>query len=388
MTGSLSIVADEQIPLAEQAFSKFGNVTLVDGRSINNSLIKNTDILLVRSVTKVNELLLKNSNLKFLGSATSGVDHIDIDYLKSSKIYFSYSPGSNSQSVAEYVLNSLIVAKKKSCIPFSKMKVGIIGCGHIGSKVKKIMDILGSHCLLNDPILSNQRKDEIFTELEEVLQSDVVTLHVPLTKDCDYPTYNLVNEIFLKKLKPNVIFINTSRGEVIDEEALLAFKMDNPESVLVLDVWRNEPNINTSLLSQAFIKTPHIAGYSHEGKINATENLFNQLNHFCGTNFTFSELYIPNNIRLSPEMNGSKYDVESIISQHWNILEDNISTDYYNNLAITDRAKYYDSLRKNYSTRYEYASRTIEFSDGIDMTAFDNTVQNNLEKLGFKLNIK
>ena len=106
MTGSLSIVADEQIPLAEQAFSKFGNVTLVDGRSINNSLIKNTDILLVRSVTKVNELLLKNSNLKFLGSATSGVDHIDIDYLKSSKIYFSYSPGSNSQSVAEYVLNS------------------------------------------------------------------------------------------------------------------------------------------------------------------------------------------------------------------------------------------------------------------------------------------
>jgi len=385
--GSLSIVVDEQIPLAEKIFSIFGTVHLVDGRTITNSLIKDADILLVRSVTKVDESLLRNTNVKFLGTATSGIDHIDVDYLKASKIFFSYSPGSNSRSVAEYVLNSLIMAKTASHPSFSEMKIGIIGYGNIGSKVKKNMDIFGSSSLLNDPILYEKTKDKSLANLEHVLESDVITMHVPLTRDGAHPTYNLVDENFLDQLKSNVIFINTSRGEVVDEDALLSFKKRNPKSTIVLDVWRNEPQINTELLKQAFIRTPHIAGYSYEGKIKATRSLFNDLNDFYRTNFSFSALFNQKNIILSPKINSLEYTAESIISQHWNILEDNISLSYCN-LEKDERGKHFDSLRKNYPTRYEYASRVISINKSANSVDLNIDVQDNLKKLGFKFSKK
>ena len=386
MTGSLSIVADDQIPFADKIFSKFGYVNLVDGRSIDAGKIKNADILLVRSVTRVNKLLLKNSKVKFVGSATSGIDHIDTDYLRESNIFFSYAPGSNARSVAEYVLNSLIETTRNitSHSSFPDMKVGIIGYGHVGSRVKDFMDIFGVQCTLNDPPLYDKTKDKSLLDLEQVLQSDVITLHVPLTKEGAYPTYNLVDEKFLERLKPNVIFINTSRGEVIDEQALLSFKKRNPESTLILDVWCNEPVINTDLLHKAFIGTPHIAGYSHEAKIKATEILFHSLNDTLKTNFEYPELVNCKSMTLVPEKNNSDYLIEFIISQHWDILEDNILLQHYSNLTSEERPSFYDSLRKNYKTRHEYTDRIIDMCKYSGSNTFGDEMEKKLKKLGFK----
>jgi len=386
VTGSLSIVADDQIPFADKIFSKFGYVNLVDGRSIDAGKIKNADILLVRSVTRVNKLLLKNSKVKFVGSATSGIDHIDTDYLRESNIFFSYAPGSNARSVAEYVLNSLIETTRNttSHASFPDMKVGIIGYGHVGSRVKDFMDIFGVQCTLNDPPLYDKTKDKSLIDLDQVLQSDVITLHVPLTKEGAYPTYNLVDEKFLEKLKSNIIFINTSRGEIIDEYALLSFKKRNPESTLILDVWRNEPVINTDLLNKAFIGTPHIAGYSHEAKIRATEILFHSLNDTLKTNFEYPELVNCKSMTFVPEKNNSDCLIEFIISQHWDILEDNILLQHYSNLTSEERPLFYDSLRKNYKIRHEYTDRVIDMCKYSGFNTFGDEIEKKLRKLGFK----
>jgi erythronate-4-phosphate dehydrogenase len=270
--------------------------------------------------------------------------------------------------------------------PFSlsDKKVGIIGYGHVGSRVKRFMDIFGVRCILNDPPLCDQTNNKSFADLEQVLQSDIITLHVPLTKEGTYPTYNLVDSKFLERLKSDVFFINTSRGEVIDEQALLSFKKRNPESTLILDVWRNEPDINVSLLEQAFIATPHIAGYSYEAKLRATEMLFDSLNNFLKTDFDCSEFANYKSIALIPENNNSDYLIEFIISQHWNILEDNISFQHYSSLASDKRPMFYDNLRKNYPIRYEFTSRIIDMHKCADSNIFSDEVKKNLKKLGFK----
>ncbi|MEC7875956.1 MAG: 4-phosphoerythronate dehydrogenase [Pseudomonadota bacterium] len=386
MVESLFITADEQIPLAEKVFSKFGNINLVDGRYIDRNKIKNTDVLLVRSVTKINKSLLENTKVKFVGSATSGVDHVDVDYLDTSNISFSYAPGSNANSVAEYVLNGLIatISNKGSPFSLSEKKIGIVGCGRIGSRVKYFMDIFDIECVLNDPPLFDQTKNRSFVDLEEVLQCDIITLHVPLTKEGKYPTYNLVNDKFLEKLKSGVILINTSRGDVIDEQALISFKKRNPESKLILDVWRNEPNINIDLLEKVFIGTPHIAGYSLDAKISATKVLFDSLQKFFKTNFNYSNFVNEDNTFFVPNMSSSDYLIDSIISQYWDIMGDNISFSHYSSLEDNERSIFYDSLRKNYPIRHEFGSSIIDMSQCDESFIFDNKDKNDLRKLGFK----
>ena len=386
MVGSLFIVVDEQIPLAEKVFSKFGNIKLVDGRYIDKEEIKDADVLLVRSVTKVDQSLLENSKIKFVGSATSGVDHVDVNYLKKSNICFSYAPGSNANSVAEYVLNSLFEVTRNINKPFSlsDKTVGIIGYGYIGSRVKYFMDIFNIKCVLNDPPLFDQTKNLSFVDLEEVLQSDIITLHVPLTKEGKYPTCNLVNDNFLEKLKSDVILINTSRGEVIDEQALISFKKRNPESRLILDVWRNEPHINIDLLEKVFIGTPHIAGYSYDAKVKATKILFESLQKFFKTNFNYPNFSNENSVFLAPKISNSDYLIESIISQFWNISGDNISFSQYSSLAENERSVFYDSLRKNYPIRYEFRSSVIDANKHNESFVFDTKARRDLRKLGFK----
>jgi erythronate-4-phosphate dehydrogenase len=202
---SLKIVADQQITLAKEVFSQFGEVELVNGRSIDQDTVQDADVLLVRSVTKVNQALLNNSKVSFVASATSGIDHIDTDYLKKSNISFSHAPGSNARSVAEYVLSSLLVLSEQQGSNLADKTIGIIGCGQVGSRVKRFMEVLGVKCLINDPPLARQiagqDPNHDFVELEEIYQADIITLHVPLIMDGEYPTHQLVNGAFLEKLK-------------------------------------------------------------------------------------------------------------------------------------------------------------------------------------------
>ncbi|MCZ6805062.1 MAG: 4-phosphoerythronate dehydrogenase [Proteobacteria bacterium] len=378
MTASLSIIADQQILLAREAFSKFGDVRLVEGRSIDQQMIKDADVLLVRSVTQVDESLLKGSKISFVGSATSGIDHIDIEYLKKSSISFSHAPGSNARSVAEYILSSLFETAAYQGFSLEEKTVGIIGCGQVGSRIKHFMDTLGVQCLLDDPPLYEQTLDRAYVELERVLAADIVTLHVPLTIDSKYPTNKLVNKQFLNRLKSDVILINTSRGEVIDETELLAFKESNPKSTLILDVWCNEPEINITLLQQTFIATPHIAGYSYDGKLKATEMLVDVLK--SAKNINSSDDRLPRSEQVEDFIEYKDDDVIQLaVMQSYDVRTDAIALGNLKSISGEERASYFDSLRKNYPVRREFTNRIIKTNN------ITNESRQRLQQLGFKV---
>jgi erythronate-4-phosphate dehydrogenase len=377
MPASLTIIADRQILLAEETFSRFGKVELVDGRSIDQSSVKNTDVLLVRSVTQVDESLLKNSKIWFVGSATSGIDHIDTDYLKKTNISFVHAPGSNARSVAEYVLSSLLATAEFNNFDLTKKTVGIIGCGQVGSRVKRFLESLGVQCLLNDPPLAEQGTTESYVGLERVLEADIITVHVPLTIDGKYPTSKLVDKSFLDRLKADVVLINTSRGEVIDESVLLSFKETNPESTLILDVWCNEPGININLLQQTFIGTPHIAGYSYDGKLKATKMLAEALLAQTKNMPDIAQVLTPEPVTDTIEYNDDTA-VQLAVMQTYDIRSDAIALRELISMPSGERGVYFDSLRKNYPIRREFTNRRINTKN------LNNEMKQCLLELGFK----
>jgi erythronate-4-phosphate dehydrogenase len=370
---SLSIVADQQILLAKEAFSRFGDVQLVDGRSIDQITIQDADVLLVRSVTKVDEVLLKDSSVKFVGSATSGIDHIDTDYLNKSNIHFSHALGSNARSVAEYVLSSLLVTAEQKEFALTEKTVGIIGCGQVGSRVKSFMDVLGVNCLINDPPLAKKTSVDTYVELDEIQQADIITLHVPYTTNGEFQTEKLVNKAFLEQLKADVVFVNTSRGEVVDEAALLAFKQLNPDATLILDVWCNEPEIDINLLQQTFIATPHIAGYSYDGKIKATEMLLAALNKHINKKSRKTGL-----MKTESEITNIEDDlIQLAVMQSYDVRSDACALADLINIETKARATYFDSLRKNYPIRREFINTTIQ------TRKMSPTTRQQLQRLGF-----
>lgn len=377
MSQPLSIVADRQILLAEEAFSRFGKVELVDGRAIEQITVKDADVLLVRSVTRVDEALLKNSKVGFVGSATSGIDHIDTDYLKKSNINFVHAPGSNARSVAEYVLSSLFATAEFNNFDITEKTVGIIGCGQVGSRLKRFLESLGVSCLLNDPPLAEQGTVDSFVDLERVLAADIISIHVPLTTDGNYPTRQLVDKTFLDRLKPDVVLINTSRGEVVDESALLSFKESHPMSTLIFDVWCNEPEINVNLLQKTFIGTPHIAGYSYDGKLKATRILAESLQTEKKSNSSIAQILSPELVIDAIEYNDDTA-IQLAVLQSYDVRSDAIALRELMNMPRSDRAAYFDSLRKNYPIRREFTNRRI------NVKKLNNQMQQRLLALGFK----
>jgi len=216
----MKIIADQQISHVAQAFSEFAEVTLYNGREITAEEIHDADVLLVRSVTAINANLLEDSQVKFVATATSGLNHVDLDYLRQNNIGFTHAKGSNARSVAEYVLSSLFVLADQHDFKFKDKTVGIIGCGEVGSRVVKLLETIGVKTIMNDPPLKAESGNEQYRDLHEVFSADIITLHVPLTKDGPCPTFNLLDEKFLSQLNDNVILLNTARGGVINEAAL------------------------------------------------------------------------------------------------------------------------------------------------------------------------
>lgn len=377
MSHPLTIVADRQILLAEETFSRFGQVELVDGRSIDEATVNNADVLLVRSVTQVDESLLKNSKINFVGSATSGIDHIDTDYLKKSNISFVHAPGSNARSVAEYALSSLLATAEFNNFDLTKKTVGIIGCGQVGSRVKRFLESLGVQCLLNDPPLAEQSSTESYVGLERILEADIITIHVPLTTEGKYPTSKLVDKSFLARLKADVVLMNTSRGEVVDEAALLAFKESNLEATLILDVWCNEPEININLLEQTFIGTPHIAGYSYDGKLKATKILAEALLAETKNIPDIAQDYTPEPVTGAIEYNDDTA-VQLAVLQTYDVRSDAIALRELISMSSGERGNYFDSLRKNYPIRREFTNRQI------NTKKLNNEMKQCLLELGFK----
>ncbi len=356
----MKIVADENITFVKDAFSEFGEVLTVPGRMISRELLADADILLVRSITPVNRELLEDTTVKFVASSTIGVDHIDTEYLKEKSIGFAYAPGSNAESVAEYVISSLFLLSSKMNRSLQQMTLGIVGAGNIGSKVFRYAEALGMRCLLNDPPKKKLTESEIYLSLNQLAEeSDVLTFHVPLMTSGEYNTYHLVNHELIARMKKNVILINTSRGKVFDEKSIRADRARL--GGLVLDVWENEPSINSEIFKITDIGTPHIAGYSSDGKIRGTKMIYDAA---CAFFFSKPKWQIPENyiceVVKQIDVSSSAQPVTDAVLGSYTIEQDHRSLSKIVEMEKIEQGKFFDDLRKNYPGRREFSHFLIK----------------------------
>ena len=289
----MKIVVDDKIPFIREALETLADeVVAKAGREISSADVYDADILVVRTRTKCDENLLKDSRVKLVMTATIGFDHIDTSYLEASGITWTNCPGCNATSVAQYVSNCLLLLQRDRGVNLKSSTLGIIGVGHVGTAVMEAAKRLGiEHLLLNDPPreeAGEQLPGQPWTDLTTLLsESDIITIHTPLTTAGHYPTLHLIGTQAFKKMTQRPIIINAGRGGLIDERALESAMDEGTVREVVIDTWENEPNISRSLLNKVYIGTPHIAGYSADGKANATRMVLTSICHFLGRPMTF-----------------------------------------------------------------------------------------------------
>jgi erythronate-4-phosphate dehydrogenase len=376
----LKLIVDENIAFAEKAFNQFGNVILLSGREITNSTLKDADILIVRSITNVSKELLKNTGVKFVGTATIGTDHIDLEHLKVNNIYFADAKGCNAYSVAEYIVAALLNFAERFDFSLQDKSIGIVGVGNVGSKVTRFAEALGMKVLLNDPPLKRHGENKNFVELAEILKCDIITLHTPLNLNGVDKTYHLFDKSNLNKLKDGAILINSSRGAVVKNLDLIN-AIDKKNLKVVLDVWENEPDFNEDLLNEVLIATPHIAGYSYEGKVKGTKMVYESLCKYLNEEITFDfKLDTPPNSILHFE---DETNIESalnrLISKIYSIKNDDDKMKKSYIMNMQERIEYFDLQRKNYPIRREFDNYSI------DSEKLSKRTKDILEKLRFKL---
>lgn len=362
----MKLVVDENISFAEEAFGSFGEIVLLNGRKIDNQILTDADALIVRSITNVNEDLLKNTKVKFVGTATIGTDHIDLDYLEKSNITFTSASGCNSYAVTEYVFCAVSNIITQKNINKKKPSIGIVGFGNIGTKIARYAKAMGLDVFISDPPLERAGNPQIFYQLEKILQSDIITFHVPLNMDGVDKTYHLLDEEKLKIVKPGTILINSSRGPVVDNNALLKRLKNENDIYTTLDVWENEPDFIPELLQNIIFGTPHIAGYSLEGKVNGTKMVYDALCNFLEETPAWTPVLpiVENNIiELENEQNHFEI-LASIFEKVYSIKEDDLLLRNSLNMTGEQKKIYFDKLRKDYKYRRELNNYKLQTRGG------------------------
>ncbi|HIB31308.1 MAG TPA: 4-phosphoerythronate dehydrogenase [Candidatus Thioglobus sp.] len=276
----MKLIIDDACYAYDEIFSQFGEIVTMAGRDINTVSVKDADVLIVRSRTKVNEELLKGSSVKFVGSTVAGLDHVDEDYLQANNIKFFSAQGCNSMAVAEFVIATILNLAKKHNFNYQEKTLGIIGVGNVGSRLAAKAELLGIKTLLNDPIRQNKENLPNFVDLDTALSADIVTFHTPLTFDGDYPSYKLLHEDNFHNITDQTILFNAARGGVIVEE--IWEKTRTLENII--DCWENEPNINQNLQKTAYLASPHIAGHSVDAKFMGSFMVYKALCKFLDEN--------------------------------------------------------------------------------------------------------
>lgn len=268
----MKIIIDNKIPYIKEAVRTIADeIVYAPGKDFTPELVRDADALIIRTRTHCNRELLEGSRVKFIATATIGFDHIDTDYCQQAGIEWRNAPGCNSASVAQYVQSSLLIWKSLRNKELGGLTIGIVGVGNVGSRIAKVAQDFGMRVLLNDLPREEKEGSGSFTSLNKIAEEcDIITFHVPLYKEGNYKTFHLADREFFQSLKRKPIIINTSRGEVIDTDALLEALNNQTISDAIIDVWEHEPDINRELLEKVMIGTPHIAGYSADGKANAT----------------------------------------------------------------------------------------------------------------------
>lgn len=367
----MNIIADENIPFAEKLFSKLGNISLLSGRHIKHADLVNADVLLTRSVTKVNENLLQGHDITFVGTCTIGTDHIDQAYLAENNIGFSSAPGCNAYGVVQYDMCALAYLNKLD----ASLRYAVIGCGNVGGRVYRHLKALGFNCIGVDPHLSTHDIPDL-KPFEAIYDCDVICMHTPLIKDGDYPTESMIAYRELTRMKPGTLLLNAGRGECIDNDALLQYLRDSKDVEVVLDVWASEPNMNVDLFPYVKIGTPHIAGYSFEGRVNGSTMIFEALARYLGK----TEAWIDECLSmLRADVFGPRQTIKADTLRQLVTATYDIRADHDDlRVGLPDLPASFDVLRKNYRKRREFT----HFSCLPIMSEFDTGI-NICEALGF-----
>ena len=277
----MKILADAHIPYLKGVAEQFGEVTYLPGNQFTKESVKENDVLIVRTVTHFDETILADSQVKLICSATIGFDHIDTEYCDLNNITWRTAPGCNARSVEQYVTTSLMRMSQKQNFVLKDKTIGIVGVGNVGKEVTRACGLLGMKVLLNDPPRQELENTGNFVDLDTIQkEADIITFHTPLTQEGKHATYHLANATFFKNLSKKPIIINSSRGAVVDNSALKNALKKGEISGAIIDTWENEPNIDIELLKIVDIGTPHIAGYSADGKWNATRMSLETINDF------------------------------------------------------------------------------------------------------------
>ncbi len=378
----MRIVADENIPYAEEAFGRLGSVRRMPGRSITREALLDADALIVRSITRVNADLLRDTPVRFVGTCTIGEDHVDRTWLAEHGIAFASAPGCNANSVADYITAALLYLEARHGVRLNGASIGIIGVGNVGSRVARRAQALGMRVMLNDPPRAEKEPGFSSVALKTALACDFITLHVPLEKNGPWPTWHMIDAERLQQLRPDALLLNSSRGAVVDNAALLNHLELGKLRGCVLDVWEGEPAPDPRLIRRSDLATPHIAGYSFDGKVNGTRQVYEALCRYLGVtpDWDPAPLLPPPDC---PEVTVDPSDPEALrkaVFAVYDIRKDDARMRPLADLADpAERGKAFDHLRKTYPRRREFLNTVARLAQHDEATAAT------LRGLGFQL---
>ncbi|MGZ0715403.1 4-phosphoerythronate dehydrogenase PdxB [Pseudomonas palleroniana] len=351
------IVADENIPLLDAFFEGFGEIRRVPGRSIDRATVEQADVLLVRSVTHVNRALLEGTTVRFVGTCTIGTDHLDLEYFEQAGITWSSAPGCNARGVVDYVLGSLQTLAEIEGADLKQRTYGVVGAGEVGGRLVKVLKGLGWNVRVCDPP-RQIAEDGDYVSLEQIIeQCDVISLHTPLTQSGNGSTWHLFDRQRLNRLKPGTWLINASRGPVVDNAALREVLLAREDLQAVLDVWEGEPQVDVDLADLCVLATPHIAGYSLDGKQRGTAQIYQALCAHLGqpANIQLSDL-LPAPWLAEVHLNASTDPAWALATLCRSVYDPRRDdADFRRSLvgSVQEQRKAFDLLRKHYPERRE-----------------------------------
>ena len=348
----MKVVIDDKIPYIKGVLEPFAEVVYLPGSKTTPEEVRDADALITRTRTICNEKLLAGSSVKYIATATIGYDHIDTGYCSKAGIKWTNAPGCNAKSVEQYIASALFTWALERRIKLREKTIGIVGVGNVGSKVARFCEIIGMKVLLNDPPRERAEGTDKFVSLRTIQEeADIITFHVPLNLVGEDATFHMANENFFKQLARKPLVINSCRGEVFDTTAVKTALKNGLVSDFIADCWENEPDIDLELLDLAYLATPHIAGYSKDGKANGTMMSIQAISRFFNLgidNWQPSEVELPENTKIL--IDGTRRDEESIIAEAVLSTYDIEADD----VALKANPELFEKLRGDYSIRREF----------------------------------
>lgn len=377
------IVADSKIPYLKGVLEPCADVRHLDPREITPETVRDADALIIRTRTKCDAALLEHSRVSVIATATIGIDHIDLDWCGKRGIVCRNAAGCNAASVAQYMTSALLRVSLRHNVDLRGKSLGVVGCGHVGSKVAAAAYALGMNVLVNDPPRARREGPSGFVTLETIQnEADFVTFHVPLTQAGPDRTEHLADETFFRGLKRKPFFFNTSRGDVVDEPALKKAIIEGQISGAVLDVWHNEPDIDRELLSLVDFATPHVAGYSADGKANGTAMAVEVVAQ--GLHILEPDVIQQVRADILAKVPAPANPVVTLDAASANPVADAVLASYDvadDDAALRAAPENFEALRGSYRVRREFPAYTVKLS-GCES---DDSLRDALRKLGFRL---